>query len=97
MQKYRKNIAKLLLLIFSLFLIISFTVELFTITHDCIGDRCNICYEINFIKNIFDSLLMAFLMNILICKIRSYLYEAIIIKNKKIKLTPIKLKIKLIE
>ena len=63
--------------------------------HECIGEGCNICYEINLIKDIFDSLLI---LPVLISIIKIIQNGFINVKHVKIiehGLTPVKLKVKI--
>lgn len=97
MCKYRDTLMKFFLIIFIVAVFFSYTVEIFCLGHECIGEDCNICYEVNFIKNIFECLsiqtiFFAFLHNYgerLLCILKIY--------REGYYLTPIKLKVKFTE
>ena len=68
MWKNRENIAKLFFVIFIFSIIISFSFMVFHLDHECISEDCNVCYEMNLLKSIFDNLLILSLMYVFVKK-----------------------------
>lgn len=97
MWKNRGNIAKLFFIIFVFSIIISYSFALCSLEHDCIGEGCNICYEINLMKSVFDNLLILSLLYIFIKNSISYIVRLRYIWQINYCLTPVKLKVKLSE
>jgi len=67
------------------------------IEHNCVGEDCTICYEINLMKNIFESLLILSLLYIFIKRIEECISLIKKFLRKKYYLTPVLLKVRLLE
>ena len=97
MWKSREKLAKIFFIIFIFSLIFSCTCIMVCSGHKCIGEDCNICYEINLIRNIFDNLLILTLLITFVKvtqnRFNSRRYVRIINHN----LTLVKLKVKISE
>jgi len=96
MWEDRRKIAKLFLFVFSFSLIISAFLPMCCAEHECIGENCTICYEMNFLKGIFESLTVTLIIFVVVDELKKYRY---IIKNFnwKYRLIPVLLKVKLLE
>ena len=96
MWKNRREIAKLFFIIFALSLIILSIMTIGHIEHNCIGEDCTICYEINLMKSIFKNLLI---LSLLFAFINNFEKYAVINNffSKKYYLTKILLTVRLIE
>lgn len=97
MSKSRKNVAKLFFVIFIFSIVISFSFILGNLDHNCIGDDCNICYEISLMKNIFDNLLIISLLYSFIKNFIGVIVRIRYIWQLNYSLTPVRLKVKLTE
>jgi len=97
MIKYRKNMAKLFFFVFLIFLVFSSVFGVIFLGHECIGDSCDICYEINFVRNIFDGLLILSLIFIFMACSKDYINEIFFFRKNYMRLTPVTLKIRLLE
>ena len=95
MWKNRGNIAKLFFIIFIFSIIISSSFMVLHLDHECIGEDCNVCYEINLLKSIFDSLLILSLMYVFIKKTVFYIERIKYIWQLNYCLSPVKLKVKM--
>lgn len=95
MLKNRENIAKLFFVIFMFSMVISFSFMVFHLEHECIGEECNVCYEINLLKSIFDNLLILSLIYVFIKKSAFYIEKINYIWQINYCLSPVKLKVKM--
>lgn len=95
MRKNRENIARLFFIIYIFSIIISSFFMVFHLDHVCIGEDCNVCYEINLLKSIFDNLLVLSLMYIFIKKLVSYIIKIKYIWQIDYCLSPVRLKVKM--
>ena len=95
MWKNRENIARLFLAIFMLSLVSSCSFTSLWIDHECIGECCDVCYEINLLRNIFDNLLILSLIYVFIKKLVSYIERINYIWQLNYCLSPVKLKVKM--
>lgn len=97
MNKKRVFFAKLFFIIFISSLIFSYGFGLHFSEHNCIGNECKVCYEINLMKNIFDNLLVLVLICSFISEFRNYIIKLKWSIKYRGNITPVKLKVKLIE
>ena len=97
MGKTRANIAKLFFVIFIVSLIFSYAFGVFPYEHECIGEECKICYEINLMKNTFENLLILLVLVAFIKKVYQYISRIKCISKVNYHLTPVKLKVKISE
>ena len=97
MWQNREKLAKIIFIIFAFSLIFSYTCIIVSSEHECIGKDCNICYEINLIRNIFDNLLIWVLLIVLFKAVKNYYGNVRYAKNIIYNLTPVKLKVKILE
>lgn len=58
MFKKRRNLSKILLIFFIFSIVFSFALVALSVDHDCIGNECTICCEINLVKDIFCGMLI---------------------------------------
>lgn len=58
MLRNRSFLSKVLLVLFILSIVLTSALILCSLNHECIGEGCTICYEINLAKNIFSNLLI---------------------------------------
>ena len=97
MLKNRESIAKIFLIIFVFSLFFSYTCEISWLNHECISESCQICYVIELARCIFDNLLIILLIYSFTKENESYIfYEKNLFFNKW-RLTPVKLKVRLLE
>lgn len=96
MEKSRKKLAKLFLVFFIASLLFSCGIGICCLEHECIGEGCIICYEIDLVKHIFDSLFVASLMYSYINVFKRFILRIRYIWQIRYYLTPIKLKVEFI-
>ena len=94
MPKNRENITKIFLVIFIMSIFIS---SICFCGHECMLEDCKICYGINLLKSIFDSILNFTIVCLIINEFRGWRINTKYICKIKYKLTPIELKVKLSE
>lgn len=58
MFKKRRNLSKILLIFFIFSIVFSFALVTLSVDHECIGNECTICCEINLVKDIFSGMLI---------------------------------------
>jgi len=97
MIKSREKISKILLVAFLISLIFSYTSIFIFSEHECIGDGCDVCYEINLMKNVFDNLLILSLVLGIIRKAEKHRGRIRRIRKINYRLTPVDLRVKLSE
>ena len=97
MRKDRRKLAKLFFIIFSLSLVILLTVSVGHVEHNCFNEDCVICYEINLMKNIFENLLILSLVYVFVKEFENFIILSRSFFDKKYCLTPVLLKVRLIE
>jgi len=97
MRESREKLTKIFFIFFVIFLIFSYAFIIISLDHNCIGHDCNICYEIKLIKDILDSLLILFLVFRVIDSFKYYFDKIRYFKKKWRFLTPIRLKVELLE
>lgn len=97
MLKNRESIAKIFLIIFTFSLFFSYTCEIFCINHECASESCQICYVIELARCMFDNLLIILLICSFITKSEDYIFHEKSLFYDKWRLTPVKLKVRLLE
>ena len=97
MWKNREKLAKIFFIFFIFSVIISYSFIACGLDHECVGEDCNVCYEINLLKNIFDSLLISSLLYITVKNLICCILKISYIWQINYCLTPVKLKVKLTE
>lgn len=97
MRKNRENLAKLFFIIFIFSLIISYAFTFCSFDHECMGEDCTICYEINLMKSMFDNLLIIFLVAEFINQAKENIAKKRYILKLRDKLTPITLKVEMLD
>lgn len=85
------------ILIFIAILIISGSLMICCFEHECHGEKCFICYEINFFKNVFESLIVLAVVLLVRESIEKCIMRIDYSRRINYSLTPIKLKVKLLE
>lgn len=97
MLRNRNFLSKVLLVLFILSIVLTSALILCSLNHECIGEGCTICYEINLAKNIFSNLLilaLLFIFSRVIIGSTRYLKNNVFFYYH---LTPIELKVKISE
>lgn len=97
MLKNRNNVAMIFFIIFVVSLIFSYAFCAFSSEHQCIGEECKTCYEINLMKNIFENLLILLVISAFIKKVEHYMARKKYIGEITYHLTLIKLKVEMTE
>ena len=96
MWKNRENIAKFFFVIFIFSIVISCACLVCNFEHDCIGECCNVCYEINVLKSAFDNLIILLVFYVLIKSFIFYIVRLKYTLQINYCLSPVKLKVKIL-
>ena len=97
LRKSNRLASIILLLCFLTVLVVSYTFCVLNSNHECIGNDCCTCFEINVIQNTFEALIITKLLIIVIKLIRKCIAKLQIEFSIWYLLTPIKLKVQLTE
>lgn len=97
MFEKRRNLSKILLIFFIFLVIFSFALVSLSVDHECIGNECTICCEINLIKDIFGGMLILPFLYTFFKIFNDFISYAIHKYLVCYRLTPIELRVKILE